>query len=460
MSPGVDAESIKERTGAIRHLDAARARELVAEFTRPAMADERGIGFDRDDPVTGPTRGCMTLARAPDQPGSPDVVGHYKTHLHLHGLERLPLSVARELARHRGHLYLDKLATITRAVAAELAEHVGGGLSFDALRRLPPAVARALGRHGGELSFKGVTRLEAAAALGLARHAHALHLDGLARLAPPAAAALSRHSGDLFLGGLPRLTGRVARHLARHRGQLHLHGLTELSAVAAAALGRRSGYLCLSRVRRLQPPQALGLSRHVGPLHLYSVEVTDEVAGCLGHHAGALLIRVPDEIPLHRLESLAQHRGPLGINGLRTLDERRARVLAAQPLLGGVAGLSGLFIDDVARVSPAVAGILAGHRAGGLSLGGVKVLAEDVATALVRHPILALDGVTSLTDRVAAILATHSGASLSLLGLEHASGVALARLRENPGIDLPRRLLGPAGDRARTAGSPRRAARP
>lgn len=193
-------------------------------------------------------------------------------------------------------------------------------------------------------------------------------------------------------------------------------------------------------MRWLEPAHAAALARHRGPLHLYAVEVTDAVAECLGRHSGALMIGVPDEVPIGRLAALVQHRGPLALNGLRTLDEPRAAVLAAQPSVHGVAGLSGLFIDHVERITPAGAAILSGHRAGGLSLRGLRVLTEDVARALVRHPNLALDGLRSLTDRTAAILAAHEGVSLSLLSLEHVSGGALASLAENPGIDLPRRL--------------------
>ena len=76
--------------------------------------------------------------------------------------------------------------------------------------------------------------------------------------------------------------------------------------------------------------------------------------------------------------------------------------------------------------------------------GKTRVGPADVARALVKHPLLALDRVTSLTDRVAAILATHAGVSLSLRGLEHVSPSALAKLRENIGIALPPRLCKPS----------------
>ena len=50
-----------------------------------------------------------------------------------------------------------------------------------------------------------------------------------------------------------------------------------------------------------------------------------------------------------------------------------------------------------------------------------------------------------MTDRVADILASHAGGSLSLKGLGNVSPSRLAKLWQNPGIELPHRLrLDPA----------------
>jgi hypothetical protein len=108
-STGSDA-SLRKHTSTIRHLDAARAREIVTLFRRPAEADGPRLVYDPDDPVESATYGWLHLDRSCDD--SPAVVAHYKTHLYLHELLRLPVSVARELARHRGHLYLDKLVCV------------------------------------------------------------------------------------------------------------------------------------------------------------------------------------------------------------------------------------------------------------------------------------------------------------------------------------------------------------
>ena len=442
MSTSIEDRSLRKQTGGIRRLDAAHAREIVALFTRPVVGTDVNLTFDADDSITSATCGLVTLESCADDGDSAVVVGHYQTHLYLDGLKRLPLSVARQLVRHHGHLYLDSLTGVTDAVAATLATHRSGGLSLNNLRRLSPVAARVLGQHERELSL-GVRRLALDRAVWLAHHANDLHLPKLAGLSPGAAAALSRHRGDLSLDGLERLSRRVATHLARHGGKLHLHGLTRLSDGAAEAFGQRAGYLCLRSVKQLSPRQARHLANHRGPLFLSSLEVDDDVAACLGRHEGALAIRVTDDIPIERLAALAQHRGTLDISGLERLDERRAAVLAAQPCYHGIKGLSGLYLSTVREVTPTVAAILATHEAGELALTEIRLVTEDVARALVKHPLLALDRVTSVTDRVAAILATHAGASLSLRSLEHVSPSGLAKLRENVGIVLPPRFRKP-----------------
>jgi hypothetical protein len=176
MKDAAGGPSLRKHTSTIRHLDAARARELVDLFRRPAEADEGGLVAAADDPVAAAAHGWLALDPACD---STAVLGHYKTHLYLHELLRLPLSVARELARHRGHLYLDKLTGITDAAALAIARHRGGGLSLNNLRALSPTAARALGKHEGELSLNRLTHLDDEAAEGLGRHRNDLYLWGV-----------------------------------------------------------------------------------------------------------------------------------------------------------------------------------------------------------------------------------------------------------------------------------------
>ena len=436
-------DSLRSQTGRIRHLDAARAAQLVELFARPIVDSDPALGYDRDDPVSGSSCGWLTLHRAGAQPARGEAVGHYATHLYLHELLRLPLSVARPLARHRGHLYLDKLVRITDAAAAELGRHVGGGLSLNNLRRLSVTQARELGRHEHELSLDRIRTLGLEQARGLARHANQLHLQGLEQLAPREAAALAGHRGDLFLGGLRHLPGRTASHLARHGGALHIHGLERLGAAAARGLAERRGYLCLRDVLTLTPVQATLLARHVGVLLLSNLVVDEQVAECLGRHEGSLVVRLEDSCSHHTLAAILRHRGPVHIDGMASIDSRRATLLAGQCRASGVGGLDGLFLPHVTSLTAPVAALLATHRGGGLSLAGIEGLTEAVAGQLVRHPLLALDGVKRVTDRVAARLATHDGGALSLRGLESVSARGLSLLRDNPDVILPPRLARP-----------------
>lgn len=206
------------------------------------------------------------------------------------------------------------------------------------------------------------------------------------------------------------------------------------------ALGGRIGHLCLSGLKSLSASAARLLSTHRGPLYLNAVEINDAVAHFLGQHEGSLSLSPPGGIRDHHLASLIQHVGPLHLGGLEKVDQRTAAILASQQGPRGIAGLSGLFVNQVEHVTPPVAAILATHRAGELSLNGITLLTEEMARELVRHPLLTLDGIKNVTDRVAGILASHAGGSLSLKGLCDVSPAGLAILRDNPGIDLPRRL--------------------
>lgn len=150
----------------------------MALFARPIPATGQTNALDARDPLALACSGEVALERFSTEctAATDAVIGHFVTHLYLHELIRLPLSVARQLARHRGHLYLDKISHLTNAVAAALASHSGGGLSLNNLRHLSGSAARLLGRHPGVLSFNRIGRLGEVAALGLAQHADALYL--------------------------------------------------------------------------------------------------------------------------------------------------------------------------------------------------------------------------------------------------------------------------------------------
>lgn len=248
----------------------------MALFRRPIPATGPTLAYDALDPVAAATKGEVVLGRLGTGTAE-GIIGHYATHLYLHEVIRLPLSVARQFAQHRGHLYLDKL---------------------------------------------------------------------------------------------------------------HLHGITQLNEAAAHALGSRIGHLCLRGLRSLSPTEAQLLSEHRCPLYLNAVEITDAVVHSLGQHQGSLSLSPPRGISDHRLASLIQHVGPLSLGGLQKRNRRTARILESQQGPRGIAGLSGLFVNDVEHVTPPVAAILATHRAGELSLNGITLLTEETARELVRHPLV------------------------------------------------------------------------
>ena len=437
--------SVYDVAGTIHHLDATRARELLAAFHRPCVLDGPDRTVHADDEVVAKAGGCVTLDDGTTHDAVVGPVASWKTHLHLHGLRRLPLSVVRELAKHPGHLYLDKVATMTDAVGDELGGHAGGCLSLDNLREISGHVAGALGRHAGDLSLNGLTHLSTRVAVGLSQHSAELVLSGLTDLDSLPAAIICRHRGHLHLNGLESLSGRLATQLSRYRGRLHLHGVRSLSDEAAEAFGGRVGHLCIPGIVRLSARQADVLSGHHGALHLGPVRLDDATADALGRHRGSLFIGLKNDVPIRRLEALVRHDGPLEISGLTALNTAQARVLASQVGPRGISGLSCLFIDTVAYISPEVATILASHEGGGLCLTAIRDISPDVARGLVKHPILCLDTLASVSDEVAAIFATHAGTTLSLRGLRDASKRAIASLKATPSVELPRRLASPSG---------------
>ena len=94
MPPSGSRPSFYDLCGRLRHLDAPRARRLVEAFSRPLVHDGQGFVRDEADRVVVETHGRVTLAAAARPENGPDVVACGQTNLHLHGLLRLPLSVA------------------------------------------------------------------------------------------------------------------------------------------------------------------------------------------------------------------------------------------------------------------------------------------------------------------------------------------------------------------------------
>lgn len=354
--------SLREHTSRIRHLDAVRARELVALFRRPIPATGPAFADDACDQVVAATRGEVSLGRiGPD--AAHGTIGHHATHLYLHEVIRVPLSVARQLAQHHGHLYLDKVTTLTDAVAAELGKHAGGGLSLNNLGTLSASAARSLGRHDGELSLNRLKRLSAAAARALGSRTGHLCLSGLKALSPSEAQLLSAHRGPLYLNAV-EITDAVVHYLGQHRGSLSLSPPRGIVDHHLNSLIQHVGPLSLGGFRDVDQRTATILASQQGPrgipglsgLYLNDVQhVTPPVAAILATHRA----------------------GELSLNGIALLTEETARELVKHPLLS---------LDGITSVTDRVAGILASHAGGTLSLKGIRHASPSGLAKLSANP--------------------------------------------------------------------------
>ena len=162
--------------------------------------------------------------------------------------------------------------------------------------------------------------------------------------------------------------------------------------------------------------------------------------------------RSPDSLSDKQAEWLGRHQnGTLSLNGLRTLTDTQAELLALHSgnlWLDGLASLSdkqaeslgrhkaNLWLDGLAAINDAQAQALALHR-GSVSLSGITVLTAAQAKALSRHKgDLRLRGVSALSDEAAQAISQHSG-WLMLDGLTTLSAKAAVALQANDDVWLP-----------------------
>ena len=67
MTTSIENRSLRKQTGAIRQLDAARAREIVTLFARPVVAGDGTAAADDEDSIRSAACGQVTLDRHADE---------------------------------------------------------------------------------------------------------------------------------------------------------------------------------------------------------------------------------------------------------------------------------------------------------------------------------------------------------------------------------------------------------
>jgi hypothetical protein len=296
MTESIEERSLRKETGAIRRLDAAQAREIVARFLRPVVGSDGDFAVDEADSIASAASGWVSLARPADDRGSAAVVGCYKTHLYLDGLERLSGRVATHLARHGGKLHLHGLARLGDG-AAEAFGRRAGFLCLQKLKHLTPHQAQHLAQHRGPLHLASL-KVDDDVAACLGRHEGSLSIRLSDAIPLERLAALVQHRGTIEIAGLERLDARRAAVLAArpcYRGSAGLSGLflsdvRELSPGVAAILAtHQAGELALSGIRSLSEAVARELVQHPILALDRVTSLTDQVAAILAAYAGASL---------------------------------------------------------------------------------------------------------------------------------------------------------------------------
>ena len=331
---------------------------------------------------------------------------------------------AQFLARHSGNLRLDSLTKLSDEAAAALAKH-DGDISLKSLISFGDysghiALAQKLAATKDALTLNKLESLSNGAAAALARHKGELSL-GVRSLSDEAAEALAKHSGELSLNSLTSLgdsLGHIAlaQKLAQKKGNLSLNGLKSISVEAAAVLAEHSGDLLLNWFNSLSKSVAIAFAKHKGNLYLKGVaQLSVEAATALAQHKGNLSLGV-QSLSDEAAAALANHDGELSLDCLISFNDSPGHIALAQKLA---------------------------QKKGNLSLNGLKSISDAAVVALAEHTgYLSLNGLTHLSDALAKSLGKHGG-PINLIGLEKLSAYGANQLVNLPSVSLLQNNLSP-----------------
>jgi len=172
------------------------------------------------------------------------------------------------------------------------------------------------------------------------------------------------------------------------------------------------------------------IAQHKGKLCLNGLKtLNDAVAHILAKHEGTLLLKSVTILSDTAVEALAQHKGEIWFDWARgLLTKHVADEFVKKP--------DSIDLTLFAFVENAAAQTVAQHK-GDLFLNGLKSISDDASQALAKHEgYLGLDGLKSLSDAAAHSLAHHKG-DLSFYRLKSLSDAAAYSLAKHEG----RRLL-------------------
>jgi hypothetical protein len=296
----------------------------------------------------------------------------------------------------------------------------------------------------GDLFLGGLTNLSEGVAEGVARHKGTVWLDGLTMLSAKRAKVLAQHEGTLSLNGLLTLSDEAANELACHHGVLFLDNVVTLSTHGVDALGRHNGPVSLKELqfrKQLGDMQSLtddaidSLAHYRGDLLLDRLEnLTAGESRSLINRGELLslngLVSVSDEVA----EVLAQHRGRVSLNGLQALSDAAARSLAVMhslPTVGWPESARNAYETTRRRLGAVLSFVEDPAR---VDLSGLEKLSPEQALVLSRCGwYLNLTGITEVSDEVAAILGSHVG-SLNLSNLRSISEAGVAAISRHQGL--------------------------
>jgi ankyrin repeat protein/tetratricopeptide (TPR) repeat protein len=329
----IDSDSLTE-------LDVETAKKIVAD----ANEDTWIISFDN-----------LTVLDA----AAASELSQLECQLSLHGLEKLDIKTAEQLAKHNAELSLG-VRSISEDSMGAIVKHPN--LSLNSVTDISTEVAKSIKDNldGGSLA-----------------------LGGLSTLSDDAAAVLSQANGTIVLSALERLTN-CPGHIALVKGyisRLDGAGFSSVTQMDDEVLQLFAGFK--------------GESIRLDGLKTISNEGM-EVLGSVS--TGTLGLDGLTSLTLEQATSLQQFVGVLWLDGLTRLDSSIATALSVDRQLLTLVGMS--TID--AEALTAIVGFN-----GGLNLSGLTKITKETAAILAQHKSgLDISGVEDLSDEAAQILAT------------------------------------------------------